>query len=103
MKRVLEYQGLSIKMNILFQDNMSRIKLANNCKNSTGKRARHCNLKYFDTTDLIERNEKKISYCPTEDMIADIMTKPVIGEKFKRLRSKLMNHVSSANRSVLEE
>ena len=92
MKRVLEYQGLSIKMNILFQDNMSTIKLA---KNGKKRRTRHFDIKYFYITDLIERNEVKIVYCPTEDMTADIMTKPVTGEKFKQLRLKLMNHVSS--------
>ena len=47
MKRFFEYKGLGVKMNILFQDNTSTIKMGNNGKNSTGRRTRHFDIKYF--------------------------------------------------------
>jgi hypothetical protein len=39
----------------------------------------------------VESNELRIEYMPTEDMVADILTKPLQGELFRRLRAKLLN------------
>jgi hypothetical protein len=40
---------------------------------SSGEHTRHFHIKFFYITDLINRNEIQIKYCPTEDMIADYM------------------------------
>ena len=32
-----------------------------------------------------------MEYCPTEDMIADLLTKPVQGAQFRKLRRVMMN------------
>ena len=57
MRKFIEAQGFEIDLNILYQDNMSTIKLAENGKQSSGKRTRHFDIKYFYITDLINRNE----------------------------------------------
>ena len=67
------------------------MKLEMNGKASSGKRTRHFNIKYFFITDLIERKELSIDYCPTEAMIADYMTKPLMGKKFVEFRKEIMN------------
>ncbi len=36
-------------------------------------------IKFFYITNLINRNQIQIKYCPTEDMITDYMTKPLVG------------------------
>ena len=79
-----------MKMNIVYRDNQSSMKLEENSKTSSGKRTRHFNIKYFYITDLIKRNEIQIEYCPTDDMIADFMTKPLVGKKFERFCDKIM-------------
>ena len=48
-------------------------------------------IKYFYITDLIQRGEIQIEYCPTDAMIADYLTKPLVGAKFTYLRNKIMN------------
>ena len=102
-KRFIEAQGHQVKVNLIYRDNQSSMKLENNGKESSGKRTRHFNIKYFYITDLIKRKEIQIEYCPTDEMIADYMTKPVTGAKFTYLRDKIMNKIStSASRSVLE-
>lgn len=92
-------------------DNQSTMKLELNGKASSGKRTRHFNIKYFYITDLIDQNELRIEYCPTDKMIADYMTKPLTGPKFSYFRNLIMNiksnpshqpYCPSCSRSVLE-
>ena len=91
MKKFIESQGFDVKLNILYQDNQSTIKLAENGKYSSGKRTRHFDIKYFYITDLISQKEISIKYCSSNNMLADYHTKPLIGEKFKEMRNKILN------------
>jgi Reverse transcriptase (RNA-dependent DNA polymerase) len=90
-KLFLESQGYKSKQNIIFRDNQSSMKLEENGKTSSGKRTRHFEIKYFYITDLIERKQVSIEYCSTNSMVADYMTKPLTGAKFKELRKVIMN------------
>ena len=90
-KRFVESQGFKVLLNVVYQDNTSTIKLAENGKASSGKRTRHFDIKYFYITDLIARDEVKIKHCPTEDMEADYMSKPTVGKKFSKFREIIMN------------
>ena len=103
-KQFLEAQGYKINQNIVLRDNQSTMKLEQNGKASSGKRTRHFNIKFFYITDLIERKEVTIEYCPTDDMLADYMTKPLTGSKFNKFRGIIMNFKHQLdNRSVLDE
>ena len=90
-KRFLEAQGIEIKLNIIYQDNTSTIKLAENGKASSGKRTRHFDIKLFYVTDLIDQREVAVKYCPTDNMVGDYMTKPLVGRKFAMFRKMIMN------------
>ena len=90
-KLFLQAQGYDVKDNIIYRDNQSTMKLEINGKASSGKRTRHLNIKYFFITDLIKRGEVKILYCPTDEMTADYMTKPLVGKKFVKFRKEIMN------------
>ena len=77
--------------NILYQDNTSSIKLETNGKSSSTKRTRHINIRYFLVTDKVKRGEiSSIEYCPTEEMIADYLTKPLQGTLFRKFRNAIM-------------
>jgi hypothetical protein len=78
-KRFLEWQEFVVKLNIIYQDNTSTIKLERNGKESSGKRTRYFDIKYFYVADLISRDEVEIEYCSTDEMLADYNTKPVVG------------------------
>ena len=39
--------------------------------------------------------EVSIEWCPTKDMVADFMTKPLQGSHFRRLRDIIMGKVRS--------
>ena len=91
IKRFIEHQGFKIKLNVIHQDNTSAIKLIENGKVSSGKRTRHFDIKLFYVTDLISRDEVNIKYCPTGKMIADYVSKPTTGSKFREFRDWIMN------------
>ena len=103
VKKFLECQGFKVKLNIIFQDNTSTMKLQNNGKISSGKRTRHFDIKLFYITDLISRDEVTVIYCPTDDMIADYMSKPVMGTKFKVFRDLIMNLTGKVHRIGQQE
>ena len=90
-KNFLEAQGYKIYKNTLYQDNKSAMLLESNGCSSAGKRSRHLNIRFFFVTDQKEKGHINIEFCPTDQMIADYMTKPLHGEKFKRFRNEIMN------------
>jgi len=91
-KWFLEEQGYKVTQTVLKQDNKSTILLEENGKESSSKRTRHINIRYFFITDCIQRGEFTVEFCPTDDMWADFLTKPLQGKKFMQLRKILMNH-----------
>jgi len=61
------------------------ILLAENVKSSSSKRTRFINVCYFFIADNIKKGEVKVEFCPTTNMFADFITKPLQGSTFKRM------------------
>ena len=78
-------------MDIVFQDNVSTIKLAENGKSSSEKMNRYFDIRLFHVTDLISRNEVMIKLCPTGKTLADYFSKQLVGKLFCMTRSSIMN------------
>lgn len=74
----------------IYEDNQSCMKLIQNQKISN--RSKHIDIKYFYIRDLIDKNSIHIEYCPSDNMVADIMTKPLQNTKFSRLRQYLLSY-----------
>ena len=74
----LEEQGYKVEKNIVFQDNTSAILLEKNGKWSLGERTRTLNICYFMIMDQVEKGHVVIEHCPTENMIGDFFTKPLL-------------------------
>jgi hypothetical protein len=76
----------------IMQDNMSTIAIATNPVHHN--RTKHIDVKHHFIREHIDRKDIALVYCPTNDMIADIMTKPLQGAQFTKfvhlmgLRSK---------------
>ena len=68
-------------------DNQASDRLAHNA--SINRRTKHIDVRYHYTRKAIEDKVVKLEYCPTEEMVADMLTKP-LG------RVKLQNFVASA-------
>ena len=89
-KLFLEEQGYNVDKNIVLQDNQSAILLEKNGKKSARKRSQALHVRYFFITDQIEKRNAIVEYCGTDDMVADFMTKPLQGEKFKKFRKMIL-------------
>jgi hypothetical protein len=88
----IENQGYPASTIIVFQDNQSTIKLVENGR-PTSELSRHIRVGYFWLHDLILKKAIKLVYCPTEFMITDIMTKPLLGSLFRTMRDRIMGAV----------
>ena len=89
-KRFLEAQGYEVET-IIYQDNTSAIQLEKNGKESSGKRTRHIDIRYFFIKDCIDKKFFTIEYCPDEEMLGDFPSKPLQGKKFKKHGRAIMN------------
>ena len=94
--RFLQGQGYNLKDSILYQDNQSAMLLEKNGRSSAGKRSRHLNIRYFFVKDQRDNGLIDIKFCPTDQMVADYMTKPLHGSKFEQFRSTIMNLKATA-------
>ena len=62
---------------------------------SNSEKTRHVSIRFFLLlTDRIKSGEIKLQHLGTEDMIADLLTKPSQGERFARLRDFLLGYTS---------
>lgn len=68
---------------ILFEDNQGCIKLSESEKSS--HRTKHIDIKFHHLRDLVERDIIELKYCPTESMIADVLTKLLARDRFVQL------------------
>lgn len=75
----------------VYQDNTSAILLETNGQESSSKRTRHLNIRYFYIKDQVDKKHLQVKYCPTDDMLGDYPSKPLHGRKFYKHRKAIMN------------
>jgi transposase InsO family protein len=68
----------------IYEDNQSTIKLIKT--GESRNKTKHIDVKYHFVTDLEKKKIIEIRYCPTAEMIADMMTKPLGAVKLKKHR-----------------
>jgi hypothetical protein len=68
-------------------DNSSSIKLSKNPV--LHGRSKHIDIRFHFLREMVKENVVNLSYCKTQDQIADIMTKPLRLEVFLKLRRLL--------------
>ena len=69
---------------VINEDNQGAIELSRNPKHHN--RVKHIDIAYHFARERVESGEIEIAYCPTEEMIADVMTKGLSRFQFEKLR-----------------
>ena len=72
---------------MIHADNQGCIALANNPVSHS--RAKHIDIRHHFIRERIERREIRLNYVSTKDMLADVFTKALPYEAFKRFRNLL--------------
>jgi hypothetical protein len=85
----IEAQGHEPGVVKIFQDNTSVAEILKRGPVAQ-LRTRHLSIRYHFVADLIKRKELKIEPCGTENMLADGLTKPLVGATFKKIRASLI-------------
>jgi len=82
--RFLREIGYDISnQNIIYCDNQSAIALAHNPEHHA--RTKHIDIQYHFVRNCVEDGTTRLEYCPTEDMVADGLTKALGPERHRRL------------------
>jgi hypothetical protein len=89
-KHFLSEQGNFMQPATIFQGNQSTIHLIKNGQSNI-ERTRHIDIRYFFIDNRIKRGDIQVIYKPTLGMMADIMTMPLTGNLFRKLRDLLLN------------
>ena len=75
----------------LCEDSMSAAHMASKGK-SVSHRTRHTKVKYFFVKEFLDNGDFILVHCPTKEMIADTLTKPLQGELFRELRDVVLGY-----------
>uniref|UniRef100_A0AAV1V9K6 Copia protein n=1 Tax=Peronospora matthiolae TaxID=2874970 RepID=A0AAV1V9K6_9STRA len=81
----------------MYEDNQGSIALAKNPE--FHKRTKHIDIRYHFVREKVESGEVVLEYCPTQDMLADMMTKPIAAVQFENIRDRLGIQGAAANES----
>ena len=73
---------------VIHEDNQGCIALANNPVYQ--QRTKHIDVKFHFIREAMETGETKLTFCPTDKMLADILTKPIEGERLSYLRARVL-------------
>lgn len=79
---------------VVREDNQSCISMLNNDWSS--RKSKHIDTRYNFVRDLVAKRVVAVEYCPTGQMVADILTKPLPRVKLGVLRKEIMNPICEA-------
>ena len=72
---------------IIYEDNQSAMSMTKH--QQFHGRAKHIDIRHHFVRDKVAEKVVEVRYCKTDDMIADILTKPLCAPKFNKLRSMM--------------
>ena len=79
---------LVVAGSIMYQDNKSAI-ISMEKGGGSFKRTKHIKIRYFWLKALVDEGVLKFEYVQTAEMVADILTKPLVGPVFQFLAEKI--------------
>ena len=77
--------GIKLSPTVMYSDNQSAIALTKD--HQYHARTKHIDIRYHFIRWIIENGSIRLIYCPTDDMLADTLTKPLPSAKVKHFAS----------------
>ena len=100
-REFVKEQGYNVDPAVIYEDNTSTINMVKNGR-SNSERTRHIAIRFYFIADRVNAKEIRVEYKRSEDMIADILTKPLQGKQFYNLREQLLNWTEADTTSNME-
>ena len=91
LRRLLRELGTNQESVIIHKDNQGAIALASNAV--VNQRSKHIDVRYHFVRDCVLAGEVQLNYLPTNDMVADLFTKPLAKVRFLLLCALLMGKI----------
>ena len=88
LRQLLTDIGIVCETIIMHEDNQPAIFIANNP--TTSSHSKHFDVRLHYTREKVQEGTIKLQYCPTADMVADMLTKATDRIKFEKFRSTAM-------------
>lgn len=73
----------------IYEDNQSCLKLIEQ-EERLSDRSKHIDTRFHFVKDYVINGIVQCKYCPTENMLADVLTKPIAATKFENLREQFL-------------
>ena len=90
--QTLLIMGINVRLPIsVMEDNQTCIQITDNPVSQ--RRTRHMDVRDHFIRDHVEDGTITIRYCPTKDMLVDVLTKVMARPQFHRLRDKIVGDV----------
>jgi hypothetical protein len=93
------YDSLSTdyhKPTTVYNDNEATIRMNSVPIVNFAGRSKYIARKYFSVYEHVENGSVILKWTGTDDMIADVLTKAILGNKFKKFKIHLMGHTSAS-------
>ena len=91
VRRILDDFNQDIEQPIvIFEDNQSCVKMLQKDKTAVSQRTKHIATKYHFIRDLYQSQIVDVRYLPSEQMIADLLTKPLGAQKIVQLLKDIL-------------
>ncbi|GLI61382.1 hypothetical protein VaNZ11_003750 [Volvox africanus] len=87
IRKLLNDLGMEQDYVRIWDDNQGAMSLITNPIST--ERSKHIDVIHHFVRERAERGEVKLDYCPTESMVADMMTKPLGDKKFAEFRTAM--------------
>lgn len=97
------YDSLQVKYDkptTIYNDNEATIRMNSVPIVNFAGRSKYIARKYFSVYEHVENGSVVLKWTGTDDMIADVLTKAIIGNKFRKFKIHLMGHTSAKGVSV---
>ena len=91
-REFLIHQGHVLPSTIMMEDNSAVLDFIKAGKPTT-KRSKHIKMRYFFVTQHVESGEITMKWCSTENMLADMLTKPLVGIQFYSIRERVIYRI----------
>jgi hypothetical protein len=87
---LINKMGAKLERPVVYQDNEATIRLAA-LGAAASTATKHIMMRYFSVKEYVDEGLMSIEHRRTEDMLGDILTKPLAGAQFEKLRGMLLN------------